>query len=441
MFKTLRNALEIPDVRKKLLFTCFMLVVVRIGCQIPTPGINTAFVKAWWEGQTSTAFNFFNTITGSSFTTMSIFALSISPYITSSIIVQLLTIAIPKLEELQKEGEEGRKKIQQVTRVLTVALALIQSVSMAIGFGSNYLNKYTWYNVLLVAIIMTAGSAVLMWIGERITARGVGNGISMILLFNIISGLPDDLMTMYKTFVKGKNIALGIVITVVVLALLFALVVYVVYLQDGERRISVQYAKKMQGRKMVGGQSSHIPMKVNTAGVIPVIFASSLLSVPAIIASFAGMNITNPTSVGGHIIKGLSQSSWCNPKEPIYTLGLILYLVLLVIFAYFYTSITFNPLEIADNMKKQGGFIPGIRPGKPTSDYLDKVLNYVVFIGAIGLMIVALIPIVLTGLAGVGNSLCFFGTSLIIIVGVVLETLKQIESMMLVRNYKGFLND
>ena len=398
-------------------------------------------MKAWWEGQTSTAFNFFNTITGSSFTTMSIFALSISPYITSSIIVQLLTIAIPKLEELQKEGEEGRKKIQQVTRVLTVALALIQSVSMAIGFGSNYLNKYTWYNVLLVAIIMTAGSAVLMWIGERITARGVGNGISMILLFNIISGLPDDLMTMYKTFVKGKNIALGIVITVVVLALLFALVVYVVYLQDGERRISVQYAKKMQGRKMVGGQSSHIPMKVNTAGVIPVIFASSLLSVPAIIASFAGMNITNPTSVGGHIIKGLSQSSWCNPKEPIYTLGLILYLVLLVFFAYFYTSITFNPLEIADNMKKQGGFIPGIRPGKPTSDYLDKVLNYVVFIGAIGLMIVALIPIVLTGLAGVGNSLCFFGTSLIIIVGVVLETLKQIESMMLVRNYKGFLND
>ena len=441
MFKTLRNALEIPDVRKKLLFTCFMLVVVRIGCQIPTPGINTAFVKAWWEGQTSTAFNFFNTITGSSFTTMSIFALSISPYITSSIIVQLLTIAIPKLEELQKEGEEGRKKIQQVTRVLTVALALIQSVSMAIGFGSNYLNKYTWYNVLLVAIIMTAGSAVLMWIGERITARGVGNGISMILLFNIISGLPDDLMTMYKTFVKGKNIAFGIVITVVILALLFALVVYVVYLQDGERRISVQYAKKMQGRKMVGGQSSRIPMKVNTAGVIPVIFASSLLSVPAIIASFAGMNITNPTSVGGHIIKGLSQSSWCNPKEPIYTLGLILYLVLLVFFAYFYTSITFNPLEIADNMKKQGGFIPGIRPGKPTSDYLDKVLNYVVFIGAIGLMIVALIPIVLTGLAGVGNSLCFFGTSLIIIVGVVLETLKQIESMMLVRNYKGFLND
>lgn len=437
MFKTLRNALEIPDVRKKLLFTCFMLVVVRIGCQIPTPGINTAFVKAWWEGQTSTAFNFFNTITGSSFTTMSIFALSISPYITSSIIVQLLTIAIPKLEELQKEGEEGRKKIQQVTRVLTVALALIQSVSMAIGFGSNYLNKYTWYNVLLVAIIMTAGSAVLMWIGERITARGVGNGISMILLFNIISGLPDDLMTMYKTFVKGKNIAFGIVITVVILALLFALVVYVVYLQDGERRISVQYAKKMQGRKMVGGQSSHIPMKVNTAGVIPVIFASSLMSMPSIIAAFMGRG--NGNGIGSKILKGLSQQNWFSLSNPVYTLGFVLYAVMIVFFAYFYTSITFNPIEVADNMKKQGGFIPGIRPGKPTQDYLEKILNYIIFIGAIGLLIVCTIPIVFNG--AFGASVSFGGTSIIIIVGVVLETLKQIESQMLVRNYRGFLSE
>lgn len=441
MFKTLRNALQIPDIRKRLGFTFLMLIVIRIGCQITTPGINTAFVKAWWEGQTSSAFNFFNAITGSSFTSMSIFALSISPYITSSIIVQLLTIAIPALEEMHKDGEEGRKKIQQITRVLTVALAMIQAISMAIGFGSNYLNNYTWYNVILVGVIMTAGSAVLMWIGERITARGVGNGISIILLINIVSGLPDDLRLMYSRFISGKNIALGIVIALVILALLFALVVYVVYLQDGERRIPVQYAKKMQGRKMVGGQSSHIPMKVNTAGVIPVIFASSLLSVPAIIASFAGVNFDTPTSVGGHIIKALNQSSWCNPDQPIYSVGLILYLVLLVFFAYFYTSITFNPLEIADNMKKQGGFIPGIRPGKPTSDYLNKVLNYVVFIGAIALMIIALIPIVLTGLAGVGSSLCFFGTSLIIIVGVVLETIKQVESMMLVRNYKGFLND
>ncbi len=441
MFKTLRNALEIEDIRKKLGFTFLMILIVRIGCQIPTPGINSEYLTYWWSTQTSSAFNFFNAITGSSFTTMSIFALSISPYITSSIIMQLLTIAIPKLEELQKDGEEGRKVINKITRYVTVALALIQSVSMAIGFGSSYLNNYTWYNVCLVAIVMTAGSTILMWIGERITERGIGNGISIILLVNIISGLPSDLMTMYETFVEGRNIAVGILIALLIVAIILAMVVFVVYLQDGERRIPVQYAKKIQGRRTVGGQSSHIPMKVNTAGVIPVIFASSLLSTPGIIASFAGVNYSSPTTIGGHIIKALSQSYWCNPEEPIYTIGLILYLALLVFFAYFYTSITFNPLEIANNMKKQGGFIPGIRPGKPTSDYLNKVLNYVVFIGAMYLMVIALIPIVLTGLAGVGSSLCFFGTSLIIIVGVIIETLKQIESMMVVRNYRGFLND
>ena len=441
MFKTLRNALGIPEIRKKLLFTFFMILVVRIGSQIPTPGVNVAFIQAWWSSQTSSAFNFFNTITGSSFTTMSIFALSISPYITSSIIMQLLTIAIPKLEEMQKEGEEGRKTINTISRYLTVVLSVIQSVSMAIGFGSSYLTNYTWYNVVLVSVIMTAGSVVLMWIGEQITEKGVGNGISVILLINIISTLPTDLMTLYQVFVAGQSITIGVIASVVILAVLVGLVIFVVYLQGGERRIPVQYAKKMVGRKMVGGQTSHIPMKVNTAGVIPVIFASSLLSFPGIIASFTGMNITDPTSVGGHIIKGLMQTSWCNPDEPIYTLGLLLYLGLLFFFAYFYTSITFNPIEIADRMKKQGGFVPGIRPGKPTSDYMNKVLNYIVCIGAIGLMIVALIPIVLTGITGVGSSLCFMGTSLIIIVGVVLETLKQVESMMVVRNYKGFLND
>ena len=424
MFKTLRNALEIPDVRKKLLFTCFMLVVVRIGCQIPTPGINTAFVKAWWEGQTSTAFNFFNTITGSSFTTMSIFALSISPYITSSIIVQLLTIAIPKLEELQKEGEEGRKKIQQVTRVLTVALALIQSVSMAIGFGSNYLNKYTWYNVLLVAIIMTAGSAVLMWIGERITARGVGNGISMILLFNIISGLPDDLMTMYKTFVKGKNIAFGIVITVVILALLFALVVYVVYLQDGERRISVQYAKKMQGRKMVGGQSSHIPMKVNTAGVIPVIFAQSIMTAPQIVISFFNQDLYKTLQTY------LSLSS---------TTGLILYAVLTFLFTFFYTDLQVDPDQVADNLSKSGAYIPGIRPGNETKTYLHKVLNRITVLGAIALVIVATLPYILPMFTSLPSSISIGGTGIIIVVGVAMETIAQLKGQLTTKAYHGFL--
>ena len=442
MFKNILNAFKIKDIRKRILFTLLMIVIVRVGCQILTPGINKAWLTSWFSQMTASSFNFFNVITGSSFTTMSIFALNISPYITSSIIVQLLTIAIPRLEELSKEGEEGKKKINKITRYLTVGLAMIQAVSMAIGFGSNYLNNYTWYNVIFVGLVMTAGSAALMWIGERITEKGIGNGISILLLVNIISGLPNDFRSLYESFVKPNGVTLGIIAAVLILALILALVVFVIYLQDGERRVPVQYAKKLQGRRLMGGQSSHIPIKVNTAGVIPVIFASSLLSIPAMIASFAGIDVANPTTVGGHIIKGLSQNYWCNPKEPIYTIGLLLYLFLLVVFAYFYTSITFNPNEVSNNMKKQGGFIPGIRPGKPTSEYLNKILNYLVFIGVCGLAIVAVIPIILTGVFSSSvNSLCFFGTSLIIIVGVILETLKQVESMMTVRSYKGFLSD
>ncbi|MBO4872726.1 MAG: preprotein translocase subunit SecY [Lachnospiraceae bacterium] len=441
MFRNILNAFKIKDIRKRLIFTLLIIVLVRLGNQIVTPGINTAWVKQWFQQMQNSAFNFFNVITGSSFSTMSIFALNISPYITSSIIVQLLTIAIPRLEELSKEGEEGKKTINKITRYLTIALALIQSISMAIGFGTNYMTNYTWYNVIIVGVVMTAGAAGLMWLGERITEKGIGNGISILLLVNILSGLPNDFATLYQTFVKPNGVTLGIIAAVLILALILALVVFVIYLQDGERRVPVQYAKKLQGRRMMGGQSSHIPIKVNTAGVIPVIFASSLLSIPSLIASFAGVNVSQPTTVGGHIIKGLSQSSWFNFKEPIYSIGLLLYLFLLVVFAYFYTSITFNPTEVANNMKKNGGFVPGIRPGKPTADYLNKILNSLVFIGVAGLAIVAVIPIILTGIFGVGSSLCFFGTSLIIIVGVILETLKQVESMMTVRSYKGFLNN
>ena len=441
MFRNILNAFKIKDIRKRLLFTMLVIVLVRLGNQIVTPGINTAWVKQWFQQMQNSAFNFFNVITGSSFSTMSIFALNISPYITSSIIVQLLTIAIPRLEELSTEGEEGKKTINKITRYLTIALAMIQAVSMAIGFGSNYMTNYTWYNVIFVGLVMTAGSAALMWLRERITEKGVGNGISILLLVNILSGLPNDFAILYQTFVKPNGVTLGIIAAILILALILALVVFVIYLQDGERRVPVQYAKKLQGRRMMGGQSSNIPIKVNTAGVIPVIFASSLLSIPSLIASFAGMNVSQPTTVGGHIIKGLSQNAWINLKEPVYTVGLLLYLFLLVVFAYFYTSITFNPTEVANNMKKNGGFVPGIRPGKPTSDYLNKILNSLVFIGVTGLAIVAVIPIILTGIFGVGSSLCFFGTSLIIIVGVILETLKQVESMMTVRSYKGFLNN
>ena len=438
MLKTLRNAFKIKDIRKKLLYTFAMLVVIRIGSQLPIPGVETAFFKDFFAQQNNDAFGFFNAMTGSSFTNMSVFALSITPYITSSIIMQLLTIAIPKLEEMQQEGEDGRKKIAEYTRYLTVALALMQSVAMAIGFGGKgLLVEFTALNVIVAIVTMTAGSAMLMWIGERITENGVGNGISIVLLFNIISTMPSDMITLYERFLQGKIVAVAVVTAVIIVAVIVAMVVFVIILQDAERRIPVQYSKKMQGRKMVGGQSTSIPLKVNTAGVIPVIFASSLMSFPVVIAGFFQVNYD---TIGGKILLALNSSSWFNPERPAYSVGLIVYIALIIVFAYFYTSITFNPLEVANNMKKSGGFIPGIRPGKPTSDYLDGILEYIILIGACGLIIVCLVPIIVSGLFSVSR-LSFGGTSLIIIVGVVLETIKAVESQMLVRNYKGFLND
>ena len=440
MLKTLRNAFKIKDIRKKLLYTFAMLVVIRIGSQLPIPGVETAFFKDFFAQQNNDAFGFFNAMTGSSFTNMSVFALSITPYITSSIIMQLLTIAIPKLEEMQRDGEDGRKKIAEYTRYVTVALALIESIAMAIGFGGQgLLSEFNAISVIIAVVTMTAGSALLMWIGERITENGVGNGISIVLLFNIISSLPSDASTLYTRFMSGKSVAVSAVAAIIIVAIVIAIVVFVVVLQDGERRIPVQYSKKMQGRKMVGGQSSNIPLKVNTAGVIPVIFASSIMSFPVVIAQFFGSRI-NYDSIGGHILLMLNSSNWFKPERPVYSIGMLVYIALIIVFAYFYTSITFNPLEVANNMKKSGGFIPGIRPGKPTSDYLNSILNYVVFIGACGLTVICIIPIMVSGLFNVSR-LSFGGTSLIIIVSVVLETLKAIESQMLVRYYKGFLND
>ena len=439
MLETLRNAFKVKDIRKRIIFTFFMLIIIRIGCQIPIPGVNRELIESWFANQGTDAFNFFDAITGGSFLQMSIFALNITPYITSSIIMQLLTIAIPKLEEMQKEGEDGRKKIAAITRYVTVILALIESIAMAIGFGrSGYLTTYNFVTVLTVVVTLTAGSAVLMWIGERITEKGVGNGISIVLTINIISRIPDDLMTLYQQFIESTgNIGKKILAAVIILAIIVFMVVFVVMLQDGQRKIPVQYSKKIQGRKQVGGQSTFIPLKVNTAGVIPVIFAQSLMQFPVVIATLLGKG--NGTGIGSKILHGLSQQYWCNPKQPIYSIGLVVYIILIIAFAYFYTSITFNPLEIANNMKKQGGFIPGIRPGKPTSDYLNQILNYIVLIGAVALVIVAFVPIFFNGIFGANVS--FGGTSIIIIVGVIIETLKQIESQMRVRYYKGFLND
>ncbi|MEG0355275.1 MAG: preprotein translocase subunit SecY [Clostridium sp.] len=438
MLKTLRDAFKVKDVRKKLIYTFLMLIVIRFGSQLPIPGVNTSYFADFFAKQSGDAFNFFDAMTGGSFTTMSVFALSITPYITSSIIMQLMTIAIPKLEEMQKDGEDGRKKIAEYTRYVTVALALMQSIAMAVGFGGQgLLLEFNALSVIVAVSAMTAGSALLMWIGERITENGVGNGISIVLLFNIISSVPDDAATLYTRFMSGKSVAVATLMLLIILTVVAAMVVFVIVLQDAERRIPVQYSQKMQGRKMVGGQSSNIPLKVNTAGVIPVIFASSIMSFPVVIAQFFQVDYT---TIGGKILLMLSSSSWFKPEQPIYSIGMIIYLVLIIVFAYFYTSITFNPLEVANNMKKQGGFIPGIRPGKPTSDYLNSILNYIVFIGACGLIIVSVIPIIISGLFTVSH-LSFAGTSLIIIVGVILETIKAIESQMLVRNYKGFLND
>lgn len=377
MLQTIRKAFQIEDIRKRLFYTFVMIIVVRLGSELPTPGVDPTYIQNFFANQTGDAFNFFDAFTGGSFTRMSVFALSITPYITSSIIMQLLTIAIPKLEEMQKEGEDGRKKIASITRYVTVVLALVESTAMAVGFGrQGLLVEYNFVNAAIVVCTLTAGSAFLMWIGERITERGVGNGISIILLINILSRVPYDFITLFEQFVKGKTLAKGGLAAIIIVAILLLVVVFVIILQGGERRIAVQYSQKVQGRKTFGGQSTHIPLKVNTSGVIPIIFASSLMQFPIVIASFLGKG--EGAGIGSQILKAMNSNNWMNPDNLIYSLGLVVYILLTIFFAYFYTSITFNPLEIANNMKKNGGFIPGIRPGKPTVEYLQKILNYII---------------------------------------------------------------
>ena len=439
MFETLRNAFKIKDIRNRILFTFLMLIVIRIGSELPIPGVNGSVFQDWFSNNSSDGLGFVDAITGGSFLNMSVFALNITPYITSSIIMQLLTIAIPKLEELQRDGEEGRKKIVEITRYLTIALGLIESVAMTIGFyRGNYLEDKSPLTVIMVITSLTAGSAVLMWIGERITEKGIGNGISIVLTINIISRMPEDLGTLWEQFIASQtNTAKAVVAALVIVAIIVVMVMFVIVLQGAERRIPVQYSSKIRGNKQVSGQQTHIPLKVNTSGVIPVIFAQSLMYTPVIIASVLGKG--NGTGIGSKILKGLSQSNWCDPENPVYSIGLVVYIALVIAFAYFYTQITFNPLEVANNMKRAGGFVPGIRPGKPTSDYLNQILNYIVFIGAVGLTIVAVIPIFFNGVFNANVS--FGGTSIIIVVGVVVETLKQVESQMRVRYYKGFLNE
>ena len=442
MFKTFINAFKIKDIRKKLLYTLLMMVIIRIGSQIPIPGVDATQIKALMEQLLGGGDGgIIMAITGGSLERMSILALGITPYITSSIVMQLLTIAIPPLEEMQRDGEDGRKKIAAITRYLTVALALIESGAMAIGYKSLLGDNYNALGIICVIAAMTAGSAFLMWIGERITENGVGNGISIVLVINIISTFPQDAVNLYEKFVKGKSIPSMILNSVLIIVVVLGLAVLVILLNDAIRKIPIQYAKRIQGNKMLGGNSTSIPVRVNTAGVIPVIFAASLLQFPIIISNMVGFK--GGTEGWGLIwseaLKYMNAQQWFKTSDMKYTLGVIIYVALIIFFAYFYTSITFNPVEIANNLKKAGGFVPGIRPGKPTSEYLNNALNYIIFIGAVGLTVVAVIPYIFNGLFGA--SVSFGGTSIIIVVSVVIETAQQVESQMLVRNYKGFLND
>ena len=437
MREKMRLVLRDKDIMKRIWFTILILIVVRFGSQLPIPGTDRNYFMNWFAGQnTNGALNFFSAFTGGSFERMSVLALNITPYITSSIIIELLTIAIPALEEMQRDGEDGRRKLTRITRYLTIGLSLFEGTAMAVGFGrSGLIPNMNVLSVLCVVFSLTAGSSLVMWLGERITESGIGNGISIVLLANIISGIPQDITSLFNMFMSGKTIAKAGLAVIIIVAVIVATIAFVILLNDAVRNIPVMYAQKTAGRRMLQNHGSAIPLKVNTAGVIPVIFASSLLSIPQIILSFTGHSATG---VWARILGILNQSNWFDFSHPVNLIGLVLYIAMIIFFAYFYTSITFNPIEVADNLRKSGGQIPGIRAGKPTQEYLEKVLKGIIFIGAVGLTIAVLIPVFFGGVFNANVS--FGGTSLIIIAGVILETLQQIDAKLVVGSYTSFLS-
>ena len=415
MLSTLKSAVKAEDTRKKILFTLMMFLVFRIGTHIPVPNINSEIIHQLTEQ--AKLLGFFDMISGGAFKNFSIFAMSITPYINASIIMQLLTVIIPKLEQLAKED---RKKIAEYTRYLTVVLAFVQAIGVSFGFKGALVNDSIG-SIALVALTLTAGTACLMWIGELITEKGIGNGISLIIFAGIVSRIPNGCLTLYSYIVEKGAIGVLVVLLFAVIAL--AAIVAVVAIQEGQRRIPVQYAKRVVGRKVYGGQSTHIPIKVNSAGVIPVIFAMSILMFPGTIASFFpnsgfAQAITNIFDVSGIFYN-------------------ILYALLIVFFTYFYSAISFNPVDVAENIKKNGGFIPGLRPGRPTSDYISKVMSRITLFGAIFLAAIAVLPAIIMGLTGL--ELYFGGTALLIVVGVALDTMKQLEASLLMRSYEGFM--
>lgn len=423
MLTTLRNAWRIAEIRKKIIFTLLMLLVFRLGSAIPVPYMNKDIIRSIFESSEGGLLQFLNLMGGGIFSNYSVFATSIYPYITASIVIQLLTIAIPQLEELSKQGEEGKKKITKLTRIGAIVLALIQASGYTFGIFRDALETNNALETIIVIISMVAGTAFLMWLGELITEKGIGNGISLIIFIGIISAIPGQIINAISQVIAGQLN----VIKVIVFAIVFLFIIIgVIAIQEGERRIPVQYAKRVVGRKMYGGQSTHIPVKVLMAGVMPVIFASSLLALPQTIALFSKGGVSE------WITKYLTPSG---------SVGIWIYsifnILLIIFFTYFYTAIQFNTVEYAKNLQQNGGFIPGIRPGRPTSEYLNKVVNRVVIVGGLALAVLSVLPIILTKIFGMNVN--FGGTAIIIVVGVALETVKQLESQMLMRHYKGFL--
>jgi len=419
VFATLRNAWKIPELRKKILFTLFILLIFRLGNAVPVPYVDVAALHNYFEQSLSgTILGLYNMMSGSAFSQATVFALSIQPYINASIIIQLLCIAIPALERLSKEGgEEGKRKISNITRYTTVGLGLLMGfayyVMLRNGYGGQSLLTNTGFLPGLVIVLsFTAGSAFVMWLGEQITEFGIGNGISIILFANIISRIPSAVSTLFAMFTGGQWWQ-----ALLLLVGMLLLVAFIVFITNSERRIPVQYAKRVVGRKMYGGQSTHLPIKVNMSGVLPVIFAQSIASLPGTIAAFAG-----------------KQLGWFSNQSVLY---MVVYFILIIAFSYFYATVQYNPIEIANNLKKNGGFIPGFRPGRPTAEFIGRVINKVTFFGAIYLAIVALLPIIVGRF--VSNAISLGGTSVIIVVGVALETVTALEAQMMMRHYKGFL--
>lgn len=435
MIDTIKAAWRLPDLRKRILFTLFMLLVFRFGSAIPVPGLTPGILENLASQDSFNMFSIMDLFSGGAFSQATILAMGISPYINSSIIMQLLAVAIPALERLQKEGEEGRKKIQSITRIVTIGLALIQSIGIYFLLNNYGLlqNGVNFMDGFIIVTTLTAGTAFTMWLGEQITDKGIGNGISLLIFIGIVARIP----TIIERVAKNFEFATQWWIQLLILVYALAMITFVVYFDSSERRIPVQYSKRVAGRKMYGGQSTYIPLKVAMAGVLPIIFAISILSFPTtIIQLFTGKNSAADISSAGHpflanIVDLFSSRSW------VYA---VLYFLLIIAFTYFYTSISFNPIEISNNMKKNGGFIPGIRPGRPTSDFISKVLGKINFAGALFLSVIAVLPVIIGIIYPTFSNIGLIGgSSILILVGVALETVKQIEAQLMMRHYKGFL--